>query len=196
MPEIARVLDLACNRRSPLDLRPHLARCRAQGPRPFRRILRDFSKGMRGFVRVCRIEDSKVNALSPAIGVRGLETTPSEGAEGRPFLSRAVPCRVVSCRCRVSSRRPRRAGGVSPLSRTPRPIADRGLTPPARPARVAPACASDRSTRRDLETCRSVRPVRAAVSRSTFTGDLPPGAVSCNFKCGSKPIRGADRGDS
>ena len=48
---------------------------------------------MRGFARVCRVEDSKVNALSRAIGVRGLEKSP------RPLKADAVDpvlCRPVS----------------------------------------------------------------------------------------------------
>ena len=36
--------DFAGNRRAPLDLRPHLALCRAQGPRQIRKTLRIFQK--------------------------------------------------------------------------------------------------------------------------------------------------------
>ena len=51
---------------------------------------------MRGFARVCRVEDSKVNALTRAIGVRGLEKTPRslKADPVGPVLYRVVPRRV------------------------------------------------------------------------------------------------------
>jgi hypothetical protein len=64
------------NHLSPLDLRPRLALRRAQKPRPFRKNLENFSGGVRGFARVCRVEDSKVSALPRAIGVRGPGKSP------------------------------------------------------------------------------------------------------------------------
>jgi hypothetical protein len=60
MPEIPpSARDLAGNRLAPLDLRPHLALCRAQGSGQFRKSSRKSQNGMRGFARVCRIDDNK-----------------------------------------------------------------------------------------------------------------------------------------
>jgi hypothetical protein len=56
--------------------------------------LANCSEGTRGFASVCRVEDSKVNALTRAIGVRDLEKSP------RSLKADAVDhvlCRHVSC---------------------------------------------------------------------------------------------------
>jgi DNA-directed RNA polymerase specialized sigma24 family protein len=64
-PEIARVLKISL-----VTAERHWTYARTwfyaelKKPRQFRKILRILKKGMRGFARICRIEDSRVIALS------------------------------------------------------------------------------------------------------------------------------------
>ena len=86
---------------------------------------------MRGFARVCRVEDSEVNALTRAIGVRGLEKSPRslKGDSVGPVLCRHVSPAVVPA-----------AGVIVPRAADLEPCRSVGRSVPApqSPVRLSP----------------------------------------------------------